>query len=74
MDDYFNKDWPGVKFGIDKFMEENNDYRLVYLAWNKFIICHRDNYTKYMELLVNLKGNIAQHYESRCWLGEVFKK
>tara|TARA_Y100000591_G_C21712926_1_gene634508 strand:- start:222 stop:917 length:696 start_codon:yes stop_codon:yes gene_type:complete len=74
LDDYFNKDWPGVKFGIDKFMEENNDYRLVYLAWNKFIICHRDNYTKYMELLVNLKGNIAQHYESRCWLGEVFKK
>lgn len=64
----------GVKFGIDTFMYENNNYRLVYLAYNKFIICHRDNYTKYMNLLKDLKGNIAQRYESRCWNGEVFKK
>ena len=74
LDDYFNKHWPGVKFGIDTFMEENNNYRLVYLAANKFIICHKDNYTKYMNLFKDFEGNIAQSYESRCWNGEVFKK
>jgi hypothetical protein len=74
LDDYFNHFWPGVKFGIDKFMEENNDYRLVYLNANKFIICHKDNYTKYINILGNLPNNNAINYESRCYIGEVFKK
>jgi len=74
LDDYFNHHWPGVKFGIDTFLEENNNYRLVYLNANKFIICYKDNYTKYINILGNLEGNTAQTYESRCWLGEVFKK
>ena len=74
LDDYFSKPWPGVKFGIDTFMEKNNNYRLVYLNANKFIICHRDNYTKYINLLGNLKDNSARKYESQCYIGEVFKK
>ena len=74
LDDYFNKDWPGVRFGIDTFMEKNNNYRLVYLNANKFIICHKDNYTKYINILGNLPNNGARYYESRCWVGEVFKR
>lgn len=41
---------------------------------NKFIICHKDYYSQYIDLLGELKGNNAQAFESRCWLGEVFKK
>lgn len=73
LDDYFNNHWPGVKFGIDTFMEQNNDYRLIYLNANKFIICHKNNYEKYMNILGNLPNNDAVLYESRCWMGEVFK-
>jgi len=74
LDDYENTFWPGVKFGIDTFMEENNSYRLVYLHANKFIICHKDNYIKYINILGNLVGNKARAHESRCWIGEVFKQ
>jgi len=74
LDDYLNHVWPGVKFGIDTFMEENNNYRLVYLYANKFIICHKENYTKYINILGNLEGNTAKKYEENCWKGEVFKK
>ena len=55
-------------------MEENNSYRLVYLHANKFIICHKDNYIKYINILGNLVGNKARAHESRCWIGEVFKQ
>ena len=74
LDDYFNAHWPGVKFGVDLFMAQNADFRLVYLNANKFIICHKGYYSQYIDLLGELKGNNAQAFESRCWLGEVFKK
>lgn len=74
LDDYLNNDWPGVKFGIDTFMEKNNNYRLIYLNANKFILCHRNYYDNYTALLKNLKNNKAQHYEKRCWNGGVYKK
>ena len=74
LDDYFNKQWPGVKFGIDKFLEKNNEYRLVYLNANKFVFCHRNNYNKYIGLLKNLPNNTAINYEKRCHIGEVWKK
>ena len=74
LDDYFNEHWPGVKFGIDTFMQENNDYRLIYLNANKFIICHRNNYSKFIKMLHNLPNNNAITYESRCYIGEVFKR
>lgn len=74
LDDYFNNSWPGVKFGIDKFMEENNCYRLIYLNANKFILCHKKYYDKYIKLLKKISNNRAIKYESRCWNGEVWKK
>ena len=73
LDDYFNLDWPGVKFGIDLFLSENNDHRLIYLGANKFMLCHRDTYCKYMSIL-QLPNNSAVRYESRCWNGNVFKR
>lgn len=63
MDDYLNKSWPGVKLGVDKFMKENNNYKLVYLNANKFIICHQENYTKYINILGNLEGNKVKEYK-----------
>ena len=74
LDDYFNKDWPGVRFGVDTFMEQNKTYRLIYLNANKFILCNQKYYSKYMKSLRNLPNNIAEHYEKRCWIGNVFLK
>lgn len=62
LDDYFNHHCPGVKFGVDIFMEQNADFRLVYLNANKFIICNKDFYSQYIDLLGELKGNIAQAF------------
>jgi hypothetical protein len=73
LDDYFNPDWPGVKAGVDVFLGDNNDYRVFYLADNKFFLCHIKNYDKYIEL-VEKYPNKAKHYESRCYIGQVWKQ
>ena len=73
LDDYFNDHWPGVNFAINEFMSNNNNFRLIYLNANKFVLCHKNYYDKYVKILENIP-NIANKYESRCFIGGVFKK
>lgn len=50
MDDYENTDWPGVKEGVDYVMENNPKYCVFYNSYNKYIICNKKFYDKFIYL------------------------
>ena len=74
IDDYFNNDWPGVKFGVDIYLSNNNSFRVIYIGANKLILCRRNMYDKYIQILKKTDTNFAKHYEKRCWIAGVWKK
>jgi hypothetical protein len=44
VDDYTNSDWPTVKEGVDIFMANNQDIKILYLGYNKLILCKDVDY------------------------------
>lgn len=74
IDDYFNNDWPGVKFGVDIYLSNDNSFRVIYIGANKLILCRRNMYDKYIQILKKTDTNFAKNYEKRCWIAGVWKK
>jgi len=58
IDDYFNKDWPGVAQGVSKFIFENNDLRPFFIGWNKVLFAHVNYTNDYINLFRSYPGLI----------------
>jgi predicted O-methyltransferase YrrM len=76
IDDYGQRNWPGVKAAVDKFLENSNEFRPIYLHFrgNKLILCHINYYDKYINIFKNFEDNYAIKYEKLCWDQQVWKK
>lgn len=51
VDDYFNKDWPGVSEGVGQFMNINKDLKPFFIGWNKMIFAHAEFAKAYQSVL-----------------------
>lgn len=60
VDDYFNKDWPGVSEGVANFMIENNELRPFFIGWNKVIFAHINYVNYYLNLFRQYPGLVKE--------------
>jgi hypothetical protein len=54
IDDYFNKDWPGVSNGVSKYLYECQNLRPFFIGFNKLLLAHPNYAEIYFDYLRNL--------------------